>query len=119
MRIERLLTGVSVASDVLGAVKVVAIGLAVLGVFGVGYAGCSKLMNAGYHRAEAERLADVAAGNAEAVERLKRSAGVVSAETRKKDARIRALTERLARTRAGTAPGAVCPKGCVLPGEKK
>lgn len=34
MRLNSLLTGVSVASDVLGAVKVAAIGLAVLGVFG-------------------------------------------------------------------------------------
>ena len=117
MKIGHIFAAASMGSDLFATVKIVGIALAVLGTAGVGFAGCQKLIDSGYSRAEAERLADVAAGNAEAVQRLKRSAGVVSAENRKKDARIHELTERLARTRADTEPGAVCPKGCVLPGE--
>lgn len=114
MRLNRLLTGVSVASDVLGAVKVAAVGLAVLGVFGFGYAGCISLINAGYSKAEADRLEDLAAQNAEAAEKLRADhAAAKSAERRYREARDRALAAaRDARKAVPATEGGVCPKDC-------
>ena len=70
-------------------------------------------------KVEVRHAAAAAQASADTVKRLKRSASVVAAENRKKDARIGKLTERLAKTKAETKPGDVCPAGCVLPGGAK
>ena len=112
MRYSRPLSAMSMGADVLGAVMVVAIGLAVLGVFGFGYAGCQKLVNAGYSKAEADRLEDLAKQNAETAAKLRADhAAAKSAERRYREARDCALAvARDARKAVPATEGGVCPK---------
>ena len=101
-----------------GLLGTVAIPIAAVGatlVIGVIWSWWQAQRDAGYREAENERIVAATHTSADTVERLKQSSRVVTAENRKKDARIKTLTERLAKTKAETKPGGVCPAGCVLP----
>lgn len=99
-----------------GLLGTVAIPIAAVGatlVIGVSWSRAQR--DTGYREAENERIVAAAHTSADTVERLKQSSRAVTAENRKKDARVKTLTERLAKTKAETKPGGVCPAGCVLP----
>lgn len=126
MKMAALLGAVSAGSELLGAVKVVAIGLAVLATVATGYAGCQSLIDAGYSKAEADRLEQLAEQNAETAAKLKQDhAAASAAERRYRKERDRALAaEKQAREAAATArkaalrrddgkDGGICPPGCT------
>ena len=112
---------VSVGSNVLAAIKIGAVAVGILAVFGFTYAGCQSLMNAGYQKAEADRLADLAVDNAETTEKLRRDhAASRTAEQTYREQRDHALAAaRAAIDARGARPpleatkGTPCVPGCT------
>ena len=115
---------VSAGTDVFALIKIGAIVFGVVGIAGLGYAGCTKLMNAGYSQAEADRLEDIAVRNAETAGKLQsdmKSARSAEERWRKqRDAAFVEVEKAKAEARRKTAkrkPGSVgvCPVGCTIP----
>ena len=101
----------------LSAIKIGAIALGVLGVFGFTYSGCSKLMEAGYQKAEADRLEDIARQNAVANAKLRTDVAASRAAERgwrrtAGEAKAAADAAIEARRAAGER-GEPCTPGCV------
>lgn len=115
MSLSALISGVSVGANILSAVKVAALGIAVLGVFGFTYSGCQSLMNAGYSKAEADRLEALAEQNADALAKSKRDhASARSAERKFRAERDKVLAAAAAAVKpAPKTEGKLCAPGCV------
>ena len=111
------ISAVSVGSNLLSAIKIGAVALAVLGVFGFTHSGCQSLTNAGYKEAEADRLEDLARRNAEANAKLRRDVAASRAAERgwrrtAGEAQATAAAAIEARREAGKR-GEPCTPGCV------
>lgn len=121
---ERLIgTAISAASfgsGIFSMVKIAAIALAILGVFGFSYAGCQSQIAAGYAKAEADRLEDLAEQNAETALKLRKdTASARAAEKRYRSERDRALEAArvVIAARKAAKPEEeppICPVGCVI-----
>ena len=114
------ISAVSIGSNVLAAVKIGAVVIGVLGVFGFGYASCQKKFNAGYTAAEADRLEDLAEANASAAAKLRAdTASARSAEQRwraessRANAAAKAAIEERNAARAPAKGRTTCVPGCT------
>ena len=114
----RALSAISLGANVLSAIKIGAIALALISVVGFTHSGCSKLMEAGYQKAEADRLEDIAQQNAAANAQLRDDVDAARAAERDwrqtaGEATAAASAAIEARREATPEKGAACTPGCV------
>lgn len=112
-----LMRGVSLVSGIGSYFQIAAVGVAVLGVFGFGYAGCQSLINAGYQKAEAQRLEELVEHNADTSAKLRKDiVATKAAEARYRKERDRARATLRARDADGVKKegSRICAPGCVI-----